>query len=122
MEEKKRIIWIDYAKAITIIMVIVGHAIAEFSLKYKWLEVMIYSIHIPLFFILSGYTFKVKSDTKGWIIKRIKRIMLPYLLFCFCITACHTLEILVLKQESDFWIKLLSKNRGGVYTYLTDYA
>lgn len=120
MEDKNRIKWIDYAKAITIIMVIVGHAIGEYSLKYKEIEVIIYSIHIPLFFILSGYTFKVKLSTRDWIIKRIKSLMYPYLLFCFCITTCHILETMILKQDSDFWTKLFSEWGGNKYfTYYT---
>ena len=115
MENNKRIVWIDLAKAMAIIMVIMGHAIGEYALNFKKLEIIIYSIHIPLFFILSGYTFKVKSDTKRWIINRIKKIMVPYLLFCFCITVCHIMETFILNQDNGFWMKLFSKS-GSINT------
>ncbi len=116
MVNSKRILWVDFAKAVAIIMVIMGHAISEYSLNFKQLEIIIYSIHIPLFFILSGYTFKVKSDTKTWIIKRIKGIMLPYLLFCFLIFCCHILEILILHLDSGNFLKNLFSKSGIINT------
>lgn len=110
MEYNKRIMWIDFAKAISIIMVIMGHAIGEYSLKLKEVEVIIYSIHIPLFFILSGYTLKVESLTKKWMYKRIKKIMNFYVFFCFIIFVCHILETLLLKSDNEFWFKLGNMN------------
>ena len=56
--QKKRIDWIDYSKGILITLVISGHAIPEFGLHLGFLEKIIYSFHMPAFFILSGYLFK----------------------------------------------------------------
>ncbi len=52
--ERKR--WIDIAKCIGIICVIIGHTISS-----TWIN----SFHMPLFFILTGYTFK-KIGNKSW--------------------------------------------------------
>ena len=52
----KRLDYIDAAKAIAIILVIIGHS--------NWLSAiprvgrMIYSFHMPLFFIISGFFWK----------------------------------------------------------------
>lgn len=48
---KKRLVWVDIAKAIAIICMIVGHEVTNNTLR-----VFIFSFHMPLFFILSGYT------------------------------------------------------------------
>ncbi|MBR6134220.1 acyltransferase family protein [Candidatus Saccharibacteria bacterium] len=57
---KKRIDWIDVAKGLLIILVIVGHAFPEDRL----IRAIIYSFHIPAFFILSGITFSPASDVR----------------------------------------------------------
>lgn len=56
---KKRLVWVDIAKAIAIICMIVGHEVTNNTLR-----VFIFSFHMPLFFILSGYT---SSYVDTWI-------------------------------------------------------
>lgn len=52
----KRLDWIDIAKGIAIILVIVGHTVPNPSpLRHA-----IFSFHMPVFFILAGYTFRPK--------------------------------------------------------------
>lgn len=48
---KKRIEWVDMAKSLAILLMIVGH-----ELPFGNLRTIIFSFHMPLFFILSGYT------------------------------------------------------------------
>ena len=48
---KKRLNYLDYAKGIGILLVVLGH-IYNNSVKL-W----IYSFHMPLFFIISGYLY-----------------------------------------------------------------
>ena len=76
MNTTKRILWIDYTKAICIYLVLLGHAhvsqpIADF----------IYSFHMPLFFFLSGCLFSYdKHPTfREFALKRFKGLMVPYL-------------------------------------------
>jgi acyltransferase len=51
----KRIGWIDIAKGITILLVIVGHTLIGYKVNDY-----IYAFHMPLFFICSGLLFKPK--------------------------------------------------------------
>ena len=51
----KRIEWIDIAKGIGIILVVIGHIS-----QIKVLNDIIYSFHMPLFFIISWYLYKRK--------------------------------------------------------------
>jgi fucose 4-O-acetylase-like acetyltransferase len=50
--------WILIAKGIGIFLVVVGHFYPETSPDY-WTQIkkVIYSFHMPLFFILSGYLY-----------------------------------------------------------------
>ena len=71
---KGRIDYIDTAKAIGICLVVFGHATIPNELK-----IFIYSFHMPLFFLLTGLTFKI-CETKKFFKKRIVSLILPYVL------------------------------------------
>lgn len=74
---KKRIEWIDIAKGIGIILVIMGHTIA---LRYsQWL----YAFHLPLFFLLSGLVYNIDKYNRYTVLVRqkSKQILLPWVKF-----------------------------------------
>lgn len=75
-----RIKWIDTAKAIGILLVVIGHLDGlPFTVKK-----IIYSFHMPLFFIISGYLFNenyVYSSFFVFLFKRIKTLLVPYYFF-----------------------------------------
>ena len=52
---KKRIGYIDMAKGLAIILVIIGHI----SFTPSMGKTILYLFHIPLFFFLSGFTFSI---------------------------------------------------------------
>ena len=54
--DKKRMDYIDIAKGIGIILVILGHRNISTDIKQ-----FIYTFYMPLFFMLSGYLFKFKN-------------------------------------------------------------
>lgn len=69
--------WIDFAKGLGIVAVVIGHSGS--SLAY-----FLYWFHIPLFFVISGFLFKpLQNRTKllHWIIKRTRQLILPYISF-----------------------------------------
>lgn len=55
-----RIGWVDIAKGIAIILVIYGHCFDNNTNPGNPIRTLIFSFHMPLFFILSGYTFRPK--------------------------------------------------------------
>lgn len=72
---KKRIEWIDVAKGITIITVIFGHGEISGPLR-----AMIFSFHMPLFFILSIVTYNLSKNNDIFvkkIEKSFKHLILP---------------------------------------------
>lgn len=76
-KEKQRIEWIDIAKGIAILLVIIGHTVKFGSLSRN----IIFSFHMPLFFILSGYTFRPATDAKTFF-KHLRKNFLHLILPC----------------------------------------
>lgn len=72
---KQRLDWLDIAKGIAILLVIVGHTVNNPSI----IRQVIFSFHMPLFFILAGYTFRIKPW--GELLKTsCARLLVPYFL------------------------------------------
>lgn len=75
----KRMDWVDIAKGITIIFMIIGHTVPISSGVYTF----IFSFHMPLFVILSGITYRSLKNIKSFwlnIKKYFKRLFIPYLI------------------------------------------
>ncbi|MEO2075938.1 MAG: acyltransferase family protein [Bacillus sp. (in: firmicutes)] len=76
--QKKREKWIDIAKGIGIILVVIGHSGNQFAHHY------FFWFHMPLFFLLSGYTFKSdinKNQFWVWAKRRFFQLLIPYFSF-----------------------------------------
>ncbi len=87
-----RIEWIDYAKAIGIVLVVYGHvarglfnAGIDIPLgMYALADSIVYSFHMPLFFFLSGLFFYDSFSKKGGgrlLLSKVDTIVYPYLLW-----------------------------------------
>lgn len=84
---KKRIPELDFIKGIAIILVIIGHVISQVwnsdpaVYEKAFLFRLCYSFHMPLFAFVSGWICCVTMKTDiHWLIKRIRRIALPYII------------------------------------------
>lgn len=77
IKSKKRLIWLDMAKGLAIAMVVLGHCLSYDSP----IRDFIYSFHMPIFFMLAGFTMRPKSrmEVLG---SSVRRLMVPYLLVC----------------------------------------
>ncbi len=72
--------WVLIAKGIGIILVVVGHFIPASSPGY-WLSFrqFIYSFHMPLFFLLSGYLYNPGKHSYTNLLKnKTKRLLYPF--------------------------------------------
>ena len=89
---KNRENWVDYAKAIGIILVVYGHVArglynAGFDLpiaSYTLVDSVVYSFHMPLFFFLSGLFFYKSFYKKGatkLIFSKIDTVFYPYVIW-----------------------------------------
>lgn len=81
----KRIEYIDIAKGIGILLVVLGHN--DFGYISPYAYHVIYSFHMPLFFFLSGYFLKTNIPFLEFAKKRFNSLMKPYLFTLFIIYA-----------------------------------
>lgn len=88
----RRIDYIDYSKGLLIFLVILGHCING----ENYLKNIIYSFHMPAFFIVSGillnYSSAVGKNFGRFLVSRIRQLVIPYIIFEFLgyIVQCFT--------------------------------
>lgn len=70
----KRIQWVDSCRGVALVLVVLGHMGIPIFGKYFT------SFHLALFFFLSGVTFHADNHFIRFILKKAKRLLVPY--FC----------------------------------------
>lgn len=73
----KRIDELDYLKCIFILLMITFHLV-YIGDKYPYAKQVVYTFHIPAFFVISGYVMRVEKPVKDFI-KSMFWIVVPYL-------------------------------------------
>ena len=116
---KERVVELDYLKCILILLMVLFH-LAYFSEKYPLLKQFVYSFHMPVFLILSGYLTNINKGTK----KKIREILwlfIPYSLMeaSYVVTA----SVLPIREHFDglsieLLIRKVLMEPMGPYWYL----
>lgn len=91
---KERVIWVDWAKAIGICLVVLGH----YMLPNTDVRGYIFMFHMPLFFFVSGFLMSEKSlniSFKEFITKKIKGLIVPYYLFTILCLIWYVIKLVV---------------------------
>lgn len=86
---------VDIIRGIAILMVVLGHTISTTTTHYEqnWLFRMIWSLQMPLFFILSGYITKYArsiesaKDVGNYIVRKICAYIFPWIVWTFFVRA-----------------------------------
>lgn len=91
----KRIEWIDIARGVGIILVVLGHSVTSAIRRDSTIAMEIYkvaySVQIPLLLFVSGISFNLnfnKYENQSFVdfcLKKTKRLMLPYLSYSFLV-------------------------------------
>lgn len=83
MNDQQRINWIDRSKVFAIYLVVLGHLVQRTGIEL-YIFYFIYLFHMPFFFFISGYLFKVREESfKQFFINSFKSLVVPYLLLNF---------------------------------------
>lgn len=94
MTERKRIDYLDMAKGIGILLVVIGHVtyVSEPVRQY------ISTFHMPFFFLISGMLlcYKQEEENSLWnfAVRRFKGLMIPYIICSICIFLIESCRIL----------------------------
>lgn len=106
---KKRLIWVDVAKTIAIILMVAGHELPQGPFR-----VWVFSFHMPLFFILSGYTsHRVRDWADFW--NTARKLFLKIWLLACIITFLFHLESWIISGYHDTYEQLFSSFIGAVF-------
>lgn len=78
--KKKRIVYVDILRGFLILTVVFGHIVDV----YDTLNIIIYTVHMPVFFIISGMLTSVncKTSVLKYLEKKLKSLLIPYFIFC----------------------------------------
>lgn len=98
-----RLEWIDFARAVGIFLVILGHCEIPNELKQR-----IYLFHMPLFFIISGLLWNVERNKDlgfgEFAKKKIKAYVIPYFKIAFvCLLIRGVLFNSFTMESTAFW-------------------
>ena len=99
MEGHQRLAYMDIAKGIGIICVIAGH------MDNQFIQQIVFSFHMPLFFMISGFFLSSKIAPNELLIKRIKQLLPPYIVTSTAIilTSCiKNLVGILIKKRTVF--------------------
>lgn len=108
--DKKRILWLDNLRGLLILTVVLGHVLQYYGTTEisRTLHHYIYSFHMPLFMLLSGYA-SYKPDVRfSLVAKRARQLMIPYLIWTVleCLVTRHALwDALILHPK--YWFLLV---------------
>ena len=93
-----RIVWVDYAKALGIFLVVLGHIALPGTLIN-----VIYAFHMPLFFFISGYLFRMEKyeSIKDFIVKRWHHLVVPYFLLNIIVYVLWVTRLIILTGSID---------------------
>ena len=106
---------VSIAKAFAIILMVLGHT-WFWDIFEKWINMF----HMPLFFFMAGYCFKVKylTDFKSFATKRISGLYKPYVKWCLIFLILHNVFFYLNIYNGEYGYK---GNVSHIYT-LTDFV
>lgn len=102
-EPKQKVVfhWLNSAKGIGVLLVILGHLLYKCSLT--WPGQIIYAFHMPMFFLISGFTQKPKLK-QYYLLDKARRLLIPYL--CYTLISVWVFSDWLLSKEytwPDIW-------------------
>lgn len=98
-----RVAWVDVAKGLGLILVIYGHLL--YSGTWSYVNRAIYSFHMPMYFILSGYVaHERRMDRVPYYKRKSYELLLPAIIFILVyIPSLDSFHIITIIKELTFW-------------------
>lgn len=113
LTERQR--FIDIAKGLSMICIVLGH------LGIASIDHIVYTFHVPIFFVITGYFISTKYQIKDFIVKKFKTLVIPYVVTCIVVVLLSVLinEIILggvaSKDIALQWIKAGLYGTGASY-------
>ena len=90
---EERVTYIDFAKGMVVLLMIMGHCLQPIDIyPSNIIRGLIYSFHMPFFFIIAGMLKTENHNTRMYIRKKTKRMILPFIIFNILYIIANCLE------------------------------
>ena len=115
--EKNRKQFLDVARGLAIICIVLGH------LGQGSINRVVFTFHVPIFFLISGYFISAESSVKEFLKKKIRTLIVPYGVFCLAVILSAVAFDLLLNhgrnalQLAAEWFFAALYGAGDSYTY-----
>ena len=129
----KRNTHLDTLKTVACILVVLGHSFSYYDehvqalpLLWQTVSILVYSVHVPLFFTIAGYLCH-RQPLAGYAKKKLFRLMIPFLTFTILKLLYSHFFDPVFAHQTGFLLSLVSALLTGelywfVYAVLLMYA
>lgn len=84
---KQRIQYVDIARGLAMICIVLGH------LGEAQINRVVFTFHVPIFFLISGYFFREGADLKSLLKRQTQTLIAPYWLTCLAIIGLSMVEM-----------------------------
>lgn len=108
-EKEERQSEFDIMKGVGILLVMFGHLFHFYGCYVlpQWLDLAIYSFHVPMFFIISGYfSSTFNGDCRKIISKYFKRLVVPYIVTSV-IVICYYVGLSWKRNDWDLLLTII---------------
>lgn len=113
--KQNRLEFLDVAKGIGMLCVILGH------LSMNRINTVVFTFHMPLFFLIGGYLFK-PQESKLLFKKKFKQLLYPYYFTCLCIVGLSILKNIVLRRYDSLLPDLFDWIYAALYASGNNYS
>ncbi|MBP1807325.1 acyltransferase family protein [Rubellimicrobium aerolatum] len=113
---RERVVWIDVAKGLGIVAVVVGHVSHGRTGAWLVAKEAVTLFHMPLFFLLSGLVARPLAPLTG-AARRARSLLLPYLSFFLLLVGVVVAEQAAAGGPLTLWRTLWAAVLGGPYLY-----
>lgn len=107
--EKERIQYIDIAKGIAILCIILGH------LNSLRIARVVFTFHVPIFFFITGYFTNDRLPVKAFIKRKARMLLVPYVFTCLVIILLAALEYGLFFGAGAAWKAALEWSYAAAY-------
>lgn len=129
---QQREIWVYRVKMFACFFVVLGHFLQSMVASgfisdnelYQWFNATIYTFHVPLFFICSGYLYQKRTCVDSFakwgstLFKKLVALGIPYALFSFITWLLKSVFSSSVNYQPDGLLKTLFVNPVSPYWYL----
>lgn len=109
MEKKNRLVYLDIARGIAMISIVLGH------LRLNNINRVVFTYHLPIFFIISGFFINTNDKMSHFVKKKVRTLVVPYIIACVCVILSALMMNLIFHKGEGFAEVLKTWSIASIY-------